>query len=250
MEVFAMSDIGNVRTINQDYVRYFKKNDNECLVVLCDGMGGHNAGEVASQLTCDDIIENYQIHGEFHNEDDIRIWMIEVINHAHELVKSKSHVSNNLEGMGTTVVLALLKDNDVYISHVGDSRAYFYENHELKQLTKDDTLVNVLVDSGTISKDEALYHPQKNVLLQAVGVSDILKISFMFQNIADGIILVCSDGLYNSLFDSQLIDILQKDVSLEDRGKELMETAKTYGGKDNIGFALISKKGVVNNESC
>jgi len=243
MEIFAMTDIGNVRTINQDYVRYYQKNDHEVLVVLCDGMGGHNAGEIASQMTCDDIIEQYQNHGEFENENDIRIWFQEMINHAHRLVNEKSYTNENLAGMGTTVVLGLVLNNHLYVSHVGDSRAYLYEDNQLLQLTKDDTFVNVLVDSGAISKDEAFYHPQKNILLQAVGVSEVLKISFYQHEIQDGTVLICSDGLYNSLFDSQIIDILKLEIPLEEKAKALMKNANYYGGKDNIGFALILKKG-------
>lgn len=249
MEIIAMSDIGNVRKVNQDYVRFYSKNDHEALIVLCDGMGGHNAGEIASQMTGDDIIERYLEHGEFYGEEDIHHWMNQVVYHAHELVKTKSYESKELEGMGTTVVLVFVKDDMAYVSHVGDSRAYFYKNKQFTQLTKDDTLVNVLVDSGTISKDEALFHPQKNILLQAVGVSDILKISFTSLQIEEGILLVCSDGLYNSLYDAQLVEILEKKLSLEEKAHELMETANTFGGKDNIGFALIFKEGVVNHES-
>lgn len=244
-----MSDIGNVRTVNQDYVRYFQKSNEECFVVLCDGMGGHNAGEIASQMTCDDIIEHYENHAEFHSENEIQTWMNEVIYHAHNKVKSKSYEAEDLEGMGTTVVLALVKKNTVYVSHIGDSRAYLYQDHHLQQLTKDDTLVNVLVDSGTISKDEAQFHPQKNILLQAVGVSDVLKVSFLSQKVHEGLILICSDGLYNSLYDSQMIEILSHHISLEEKAKELMDAANTFGGKDNIGFALISKEGVVKDES-
>ena len=249
MKVIAMSDVGNVRSINQDYVRYVKRNEQECLIVLCDGMGGHKAGEVASQLACDDIIEHYQNHGDFHDEGEIHAWMLNIVNHAHHVVKEKSLESEDLEGMGTTVVMALLKDDTIYVSHVGDSRAYLFENDVLTQLTKDDTLVNVLVDSGTISKDEAVHHPQKNILLQAVGVSDEIKISFISQDIHQGCLLLCSDGLYNSLTEEQIVQVLKKYEVLEECGKELMTEANTYGGKDNIGFALMTKEGVVHNES-
>lgn len=249
MEIIALSDIGNVRSVNQDYVRYYQKNEHECLVVLCDGMGGHNAGEIASSLTCDDIIEQYSYCGAFSSEEEIKAWMSDAIYHAHHIVKEKSYESPEMEGMGTTVVMALLLNNKVYISHVGDSRAYLYDNQQLCQLTKDDTLVNVLVDSGTISANEAKYHPQKNILLQAVGVSDILKISFLPLKIDRGMILLCSDGLYNSLSDEQMKDILGKNINIDDKGKELMRTANIYGGKDNIGFALILNEGVVNHES-
>lgn len=250
IEVVAMTDIGNVRTVNQDYVRYYQKNQNECLVVLCDGMGGHNAGDIASKMTCDLIIEQYESHMDFHGEDDVHMWMNDVINLANQTVKQKSYESSDLEGMGTTVVLALLIDHDLYVSHVGDSRAYIFDSDHLVQLTKDDTLVNVLVDSGTISKDEAMYHPQKNILLQAIGVSDVLKIPFIHQQLMQEIVLVCSDGLYNSLYDMQLIEILQDNHHLTDLGHRLMDTANKFGGKDNIGFALIRNKGVVENESC
>ena len=249
MEIIAQTDIGNVRDVNQDYVLYHKKSEQECLAVLCDGMGGHNAGEVASSLACQDIIQYYEVHDEFQNEEEIQTWMSEAIYHANHLIQEKSRLDKHLEGMGTTVVLALLKDGYIYISHVGDSRAYYFDNYQLKQLTTDDTLVNVLVESGSISPDEAQFHPQKNILLQAVGVSDVLKISFYKQEIETGILLLCSDGLYNSLFDEQIVEILSEHETLDNKVSHLIEMANIFGGRDNIGIILMRDKGVVNNES-
>lgn len=249
MQIVAITDVGNLRTVNQDYVRYYQKNNHECLIVLCDGMGGHNAGEIASQMTCDDIIEHYINQEMSDNESEIQIWMQAIIHHAHEKVKIKSYESDELEGMGTTVVLALVKNGNVYISHVGDSRAYICRHHDLFQVTKDDTLVNVLIETGSISKEEAKFHPQKNILLQAVGVSDVLKISFYKASLQDEMILICSDGLYNSLSDQQIVDICMKQQTLEEIGNELMKEAKMYGGKDNIGFAMISMERDNENES-
>ena len=120
------------------------------------------------------------------------------------IVESKSQESQEFEGMGTTIVLVLCIHDNIYISHVGDSRVYWVTD-EFIQLTRDDTLVNVLVDSGTISQAEARFHPQKNILLQAVGVSDSLNPSFLEKQINDGFLLVCSDGLYNSLSDEQMM---------------------------------------------
>lgn len=248
MEIIAKTEIGNVREVNQDCVQFLQKNDHECLAVLCDGMGGHNAGEVASLLACEDIIAQYEIHDDFLDEQDIQTWMSEAIHHANRVIQEKSVSNQELEGMGTTVVLALVKDKVLYVSHVGDSRAYYYDGHHLVQLTKDDTLVNALLDAGSISLDEAQFHPQKNILIQAVGVSEILRISFRKQDIHDGIVLLCSDGLYNSLFDEQMEEILEKDEPLEDIGNQLMVMANTFGGKDNIGFILIHDKGVVKDE--
>ena len=115
-----MSDVGNVRTINQDYVRYYQKNEYESLVVLCDGVGGHNAGEIASQMVGDAIVEQYVKHVLFEDEKMIHDWMLEVVNHAHWLVKNKSLESPDLEGMGTTVVLALFKGCLLYTSDAAD----------------------------------------------------------------------------------------------------------------------------------
>ena len=248
MEIITKTDIGKVREINQDYVLYFRKNENEGIVALCDGMGGHNAGEIASMLTSQDIIKQYKVHGEFHNDDEIKAWMIGAIQHANHLVLQESHLDPQLEGMGTTVVVALIHGDQLYVSHVGDSRAYYFDGTSLQQLTVDDTLVNVLVESGTISKDEAQFHPQKNILLQAVGVSDVLKVSFYSQKFEDGLVLLCTDGLYNSLFQSRIIDILNKQDSLENIGRYLIDEANQYGGRDNIGIALIMNKGVEGHE--
>ncbi|MCD7950775.1 MAG: Stp1/IreP family PP2C-type Ser/Thr phosphatase [Erysipelotrichaceae bacterium] len=242
MNIVIRSDVGKIRKVNQDYVRSYQKSDDEAIIVLCDGMGGHNAGEIASKMTADDIIEEYQLHDSFNGISEIREWMHKVINHAHYKVQKQGEENAEEEGMGTTVVLALYVQNQIYISHVGDSRAYIYQDDKLNQLTKDDTLVNVLIDAGTISKDEAYFHPQKNILLQAVGVSEFLNISFISTNLNDHILLVCSDGLYNSLFDKQITDVLAQDISLENKGDELLALANKFGGKDNIGFALMTVK--------
>ncbi len=242
MNIIMRSDVGKVRKVNQDYVRSYQKNDEEALVVLCDGMGGHNAGEIASKTTADDIIDHYQSHDNFSGISEIREWMHEVINHAHQLVREKGSQSLDLEGMGTTIVLVMYVKGQTYISHVGDSRAYIYKDDVLTQLTKDDTFVNFLVDAGTISKDEAYFHPQKNILLQAVGVSDYLNISFISLDLNHDILLICSDGLYNSLFDMQITHVLAQHITLEEKADLLLSQANKFGGKDNIGFALIEGK--------
>ncbi|MCD7840071.1 MAG: Stp1/IreP family PP2C-type Ser/Thr phosphatase [Erysipelotrichaceae bacterium] len=242
MNIIMRSDVGKVRKVNQDYVRSYQKNNEEALIVLCDGMGGHNAGEIASKTTADDIIDRYQIHDNFSGISEIREWMHEVINHAHQLVRKKGAQSPELEGMGTTIVLVMYVRGQVYISHVGDSRAYVYKDDVLTQLTRDDTFVNVLVDAGTISKDEAYFHPQKNILLQAVGVSDFLNISFISLNLNHDILLICSDGLYNSLFDMQITQVLSQTITLEEKADLLLSQANKFGGNDNIGFALIEGK--------
>lgn len=243
LEIIAKTDVGNVREVNQDYVQFYRKNEDECLAVLCDGMGGHNAGEVASLLAGQHIIQQYQEKDNLDSEEDIEMWMKEAVLHAHSILQQRGYEDPSLKDMGTTVVLILIKGNQYYLSHVGDSRAYYFKDH-LVQLTKDDTLVNVLVDSGTISEDEAFFHPQKNILLQAVGVSDHLSVSFKSGEFLDGYMILCSDGLYNSLFNQQIEEILNLDISFEKKSEQLMKEANQFGGKDNIGFILIHKEEV------
>lgn len=242
MQVVAKTDIGKVREINQDYVKVVHKSEDECLAVLCDGMGGHRAGEVASALACETIAKFYLETNDLSDEVQIRIWFYQAIMKAHHTIYEESQKNSELEGMGTTVVVVLVKNHQVYISHVGDSRVYTYHDNEFNQLTKDDTLVNALLSAGTISKEDALFHPQKNVLLQAVGVSDTIQPSFLSMEY-EGMLLLCSDGLYNSLFDEQIIDIFKQNLNLEDICERLIEESNVYGGKDNIGIILINNKG-------
>lgn len=247
MNIIKRVDIGNTREINQDYTGYVEVNSHEAFLVVCDGMGGHLSGEIASQMTAEYILEHCTLHGEFQNDEEIKAWLHQLINDANELVHEKSLTEDKYQGMGTTVVLAYLKDSMLYIAHVGDSRAYLIDD-DIEQITSDDTLVNALVKTGTISEQEAKYHPQKNILLQAVGVSAPLSISFYSQKINQQYVFLCSDGLYNSLSKERIVEIFHAYHDLNDIGDQLVDQANLYGGYDNIGF-VIAKKGETDNES-
>ena len=241
MNIVEKVDIGNVREINQDYVGYKKISDDEAFLVVCDGMGGHKAGEVASYMAATYILDCCSIHDEFHNEEEIKSWLHYLINNANRLVHEKSLTDESFKGMGTTVVLAYLKSDMLYVSHVGDSRAYLIGD-VIEQLTVDDTLVNALVESGSISEEEAQFHPQKNILLQAIGVSTPLKISFYVRKTNHQSVLLCSDGLYNSLSHERILEIFHAYSSIEEISNQLVEQAKIYGGYDNIGIVILNKE--------
>ena len=181
MQIISKSEIGNVREINQDYVIHKILSEDEVIAVLCDGMGGHKAGEVASRLTCEYIIDHFENHIPFESDDDIQISLQELINNANQLLMQKSAQNEEYDGMGTTVVVCYVKGDFCYVSHVGDSRCYYCTQDEIVQLTRDDTLVNALVDYGTITQEQAKFHPRKNILLQAVGATEVLKISLLFK---------------------------------------------------------------------
>ncbi len=247
MQIISKSEIGNIREINQDYVIYKTLNDSEVIAVLCDGMGGHKAGEVASQLTCEYIVKHFEYHSPFLSDEDIQAWLQDLINKANQYVMDYSTQSEEYEGMGTTVVVCYIKDGNCYISHVGDSRAYYLNQNKLVQLTRDDTLVNALVDYGTITEDQAMFHPRKNILLQAIGATEVLKISFQKLEFENGLMLLCSDGLSNSLYEQQIYDILISDSTIDKTADELMAQSLVYGGHDNVSFIIIDN-GVIKDE--
>ena len=178
MKIDAGSDIGRVRETNQDYVNYIVLGENEFFCVLCDGMGGHRAGEVASSLCGEDLIKSFPKHPPFFTDADIKAYFVEILEHANHIIKHEANGNQAYDGMGTTAVIAYVVDENIYISHVGDSRAYIFCNHQLIQITEDDTLVNDLVKKGYLTANQAKNHPKKNILSQAVGVTTPLNISF------------------------------------------------------------------------
>ncbi len=239
MESIERCDIGNVREINQDYVNILKINDHETLIIVCDGMGGHAGGEVASKLTGDYIINHFFMHGKLENDEDIKAWLHSLIHEANHLVYRKALENESLRGMGTTIVLMYVRNSDAYICHVGDSRAYLIDEN-IHQITSDDTLVNALVKNGTITALEARFHPKKNILIQAIGVTMPLSISFYKETIKE-YALICSDGLYNSLSDLSILQLFHSSDSLDTIADKMLEQAKKYGGYDNIGFIILKK---------
>ena len=238
MKIVMQTDVGNTREINQDDLDFVALDDQNAMCVLCDGMGGHLAGEVASKKTVNLVVEQYK---QSKLEDFmIETWMKSVILQADDLITKDAFSHPEHEGMGTTIVLACIKDHVLHLTNIGDSRAYMYQDDKLMQLTVDHTLVNALVQNGTISSDEAQYHPQRNILLQAIGGGSKLVIPYSKYDLQDEIVMLCSDGLYNSLTPTQIIDILKKDTTLENKATELIDKSNIYGGLDNISVILIS----------
>lgn len=238
MMIASASDVGNLREINQDRVAYKKISADELLCVLCDGMGGHKAGEVAAQMAVDYCMEHFCDHEPFETDTDIKIWFTNLLHDVNEQVNAKGESNEAYNGMGTTIVICYFKGDYLYTTHVGDSRAYTFKQKQLHQLTVDDTLVNALLRNGFITEKQAIDHPQKNVLIQAVGVTDLLKVSFDKTPIDFKSLMICSDGLYNSLNDSQIIAVLSEDCSVQDKCDQLIELSKKYGGYDNISVIL------------
>lgn len=240
MIVGALSDIGSARENNEDAL--FASLDRDLpLYIVADGMGGHNAGEVASKMAVDIVKEEFATNNENLNSPrKIRERIKMALEKANEVIYKRSLNELDCEGMGTTVVLGYYFENRFYIGHVGDSRAYILKDDDSNQITEDHTLVNELIKKGSITESQALSHPQRNAITRALGTSididiDIYEVDFYKENI----LLLCSDGLYNMVDESIIYKTLKEAVSLEDGVTSLVDLANENGGKDNITIIAI-----------
>lgn len=240
MQYYAKSDIGRYRSINQDYVATVVNNKNQILTIVCDGMGGHKSGEVASRVALNYIVGCFQSYP-CTVSDEIAGWLEEMILNAHDVVSRMASSSIEHTGMGTTVVAAIIQEGVAYIGHVGDSRAYGFDGESLKQITKDHSLMNALLDQGSIGDEDVDDYNQKNVLIQAVGATENIVVEHNKYEVEKGLLL-CSDGLYNSLNDEQIIEVLKEKTDAINATVGLIDEANKYGGRDNIGIAYVKTK--------
>lgn len=218
----AKSDIGKIRETNEDSFICSPP-----LLVVADGMGGHVAGEVASQLAAE-TLRKYVLTGADHPVAMLN----KAIDQANTLIYRMAKEKNELSGMGTTVTAAYVDGDVLYWGHVGDSRLYLVRDGELRQVTEDHSLVGELVRSGNISAEEALTHPHRNILTRAVGTSDQVRVDSGLLDLIEGdVVLLCTDGLTNMLSDVEILDIT---LGSENAVDALIDRANTAGGLDNI----------------
>lgn len=244
MKGYFQTDRGKVREINEDAGGIFFNKANQILAIVADGMGGHQAGEIASDLAVRIVKENYEPTEEFTNIGEAETWIENLIMKANEQVYAYALEDEGLKGMGTTIVLSLCTKEFVVIGHVGDSRCYLWNDEtNLSQITSDHSLVNELVKTGQISAVDAEEHPRKNVLIKALGtdlkiVPDIRTIEWE----GNDRILLCSDGLSNKLTDDELANMIKSDEQLDVTAKGLINLANERGGEDNITLAIVYNK--------
>jgi len=228
------SDCGKVREINEDNYLQIEKSGFK-LFVVADGMGGHNAGEVASSIAID-LLKDYEFDLDNISRSikaGIRFINEEILNRARENVEYK--------GMGTTLTMAILFDKRLYIGHVGDSRAYLLRDREFVQLTEDHSLVNKLLKANEITSQEAREHPQSNILLQALGTEENIDIDVVEVEVReDDIFLLCTDGLTSMLKDDIIKKVLLEEGSLVKKADKLISLANKLGGYDNITVNIFS----------
>ena len=238
------SSIGRIRKSNQDSVQVFKNKNNALMAIVCDGMGGHQGGDVASTMAVSHLGHNF-VDTDFYDCDRAQKWLNVQLSSENETILKTADRFPDLNGMGTTIVLAIVFANEALIAHLGDSRAYGYSAGEFTQLMEDHSLVNELVKLHQISKQQARNHPQKNIITQSLGVSSTIDPEYRQVALGENdIILLCTDGLTNSLSDPQIQQILAtKDLSLKERCQKLIDEANRVGGEDNITACLILNEG-------
>lgn len=241
MQIFSKTDRGRVRTDNQDAYFAGKITDDSVFAVVCDGMGGANAGNVASELAVRHISE-YVIRSYRDGMDmtDTEKTLKNAIVSANISLYDKAVNNAELAGMGTTAVAAFVKDGTAVIAHVGDSRIYLV-NGEIKQLTRDHSVVQSLIESGKITPEDAKVHPRKNVITRALGAEEDVAVDSDCLNLSDGdTLLLCSDGLTNFLDDKDILKVFQNnDISAV--AERLVEEANENGGGDNITVVTVTK---------
>lgn len=229
MEIGAASDVGKIRRINEDSLGY-KKN----LFVIADGMGGHNAGEIASALAVEEILRRDTAGSDFVAA------LPDILNQANQVILTYAGQHPKCQGMGTTVAVLKVEENCAWVAHVGDSRVYMWRDGKLSRITRDHSMVEELVSKGTITREEAGHHPHRNVLTKALGVPGEVEAEISGITTATGDrILMCTDGLTSMLTDDEIAGFIAQKTSPQKIADLLVQEANKKGGYDNISVIVV-----------
>ena len=236
MKAYSITDIGKRRSSNQDFVYASEQQVGNLpnLLIVADGMGGHNAGDLASRCTVEAMVEYIE-----KAEETRPIPLLSMaIHYANDLVVEKARTDRALEGMGTTVVAATIEDGYLYVANVGDSRLYLIDQ-QIEQITRDHSLVEEMIRIGELQRQDARSHPDRTVITRAIGVNSPVKIDFFDMKLEKGDrILLCSDGLTTMVDDDEILHIVKKCTSPKEAAQRLVTEANKNGGKDNISVVL------------
>ncbi|NLY47149.1 MAG: Stp1/IreP family PP2C-type Ser/Thr phosphatase [Tissierella sp.] len=240
MKACGLTDNGLSRESNQDSL--FVSDLRELpLFIVADGMGGHNAGEIASSIAVEAIKEKFMDTREnLQSKDSIIKTIKDSVFEANKKIYFKALSTPEYSGMGTTLTMSYIFDNEIYIGHIGDSRAYYISDSDIDQLTEDDSLVNELIKNGSITIEEAKNHPQRNVITKALGTSIDIEVDIQTIKYKIGdILIICSDGLSNMVKEDKVFDIIKSEEDVSLACQSLIDLAKKNGGSDNITLIII-----------
>ncbi|MEE1503180.1 MAG: Stp1/IreP family PP2C-type Ser/Thr phosphatase [Acutalibacteraceae bacterium] len=240
MKLFGKTDIGLVRESNQDAFSFGSFDDGNCWAVVCDGMGGVSGGQIASGICVEKVSEAIKRgYRDKMNLSSAKNLLATAINAANSAVFKEAQENIELKGMGTTVVAVLVLGKLCVIAHVGDSRAYIL-NEVIKPITKDHSFVQLLIDTGKITEEEAKVHPDRNVITRAVGIEHVVDVEIDVVDINDDDkLLICTDGLNGYVSDADILKVVN--INGDSSTEKLVETANNAGGRDNVTVVIISE---------
>lgn len=235
--VGAISDVGNLRNINEDYLDYYMCDEYQ-LYIIADGMGGHNAGDIASKI-CVQKIKEY-INSNY-DKENVKEMLVNAVKQANRAIYFKSLDNKKYRGMGTTLTFAFVENNKIYVVNIGDSCFFVIKNNSITKVTKDHSLVQQLIDNGVLTQDEAREHPNKNVITRSVGINQSVDADvFLLDEDENSYYLLCTDGLVNDIAYSEIVPYVTKNKkSLETACRELVTLAKDRGGRDNVSLIIF-----------
>lgn len=242
MKSYYLTDVGKVRDHNEDNVVITKNKQGETLMAVADGMGGHSAGEVASSLAIDYLVNSF--NDSFLDFDKVKAvnWLREKVVRINELIFEYVNKHPESKGMGTTLVVCLITKTYILFGNIGDSSGFVLKDNNLHKVTYDHTLVNLLMKAGELTAEEAKDHPKKNVLMKALGANDPIDIDIFDCDMGVSSILLCSDGLTNMLDNNQIEEVLNSELEIEDKVIKLIRKCNNRGGTDNISIAYLDLK--------
>lgn len=240
MKSFYLTDTGRVRSHNEDSVTILKNASGEYLLIVCDGMGGHRKGEVASSMAIANLGARFNKISSIGSELDAVNWLNDSISEINKSILDYAAANPDSTGMGTTIVCALLTKDYLIFGNIGDSSGFVIKNGKIHKVTKDHTLVNLLVQAGNLTEEEAKYHPKKNVLMKALGAADKCELDIFEVDMTIDGILLCSDGLTNMLTFEQIEKVLNDtELEIEEKVDKLIRKCNARGGTDNISVAYL-----------
>ena len=235
MKVYAISDIGKTRKVNQDSCGYHTACDGLGFFIVADGMGGHNAGEVASLATVNTFLEKAKTLREIKSEKQATDFIKGAFRRANDIILYKAAADASMAGMGTTAVAAIVTENNFIIGNIGDSRAYIISDGKIQQITEDHSYVAQLLKAGTIKEEEAKVHPKRNEINRAVGVEAYREPDIFNCEYKKGdILLLCTDGLDKMVDDEVILEIVLSESEPEQMCQKLVDKANAQGGLDNV----------------
>lgn len=238
----VLSDIGKKRTVNEDGAAVFTLPEGITLAVIADGMGGHLGGDFASSTAIKIIGEEFMKLKDREIDQDIEwtIWLKETIFHVNRFLFNYAKDHEEYKGMGTTLETAIIKDKSCHIYHIGDSRVYTIDPEGIRQVTVDHSYVNVLLENGEITQEEAAKHPQRNWIMKALGSERTIEPDYHSVELGtDNYLLLCTDGLSNKVDAESMQNIILSDRSLREKTEALVNLANKLGGEDNISVILL-----------